>query len=131
MTVFSPSPYIPMTRFPGGTSDAVQVLTGATDAVKLYAGTVLLTRNGVDAATLALPIAGTADGQPSGQDGMEITFIDTGGHAHTVTTPSTPVLGIVPSHHIATFNGTAGSYCRLLAYNGLWYPVGSSGVTFS
>jgi hypothetical protein len=128
---FSPSTVIPMTRFPGGIGQHQQLANAATYAVALYAGSVWVTYAGVCAMTLALPTAGIADGQPAGQDEMEIVFTDTTGHAHTITTSSTPVLGFPPSHHIATFNGTVGSYVRLRAYNGLWYASGSSGVTFS
>lgn len=131
MTTFSPSPYVSITRFPGGIAQHIAALKGTADVVPLYAGTVFFTGSSADASTIALPTAGTADGQPNGQDGMMILFIDTTGHAHTVTAPSTPILGIVPSHHIATFNGTVGSWFALMAYNGYWYPVGASGVTFS
>jgi hypothetical protein len=131
MTVTAFNSVIPVTRFPGGIAEAIQSYKGTADALKIYAGTALFIGTSVDAATLALPIAGATDQNLAGQDGIEMLLIDTTGHAHTVTTPSTPVLGIVPSHHILTWNGTVGSYAKLFAYNGLWYPIGLSGVTAS
>jgi len=119
------------TRLPNGLIESVQGLTGSTDAIALKDGYVFVNSTGVDAMTLAQPIAGVADSQPNGQDGLTIVVVDTGGHAHTITTESTPILGIVPSHHLITFNGTAGSYVELVAYNGLWYPLSNSGVTIS
>jgi hypothetical protein len=119
------------TRLPNGLIQAVTTLTGSADVIPLKAGSVFLAGTVVDAATLAQPIAGSTDAQPNGQDGLVIVIIDTGGHAHTITTIATPIFGIVPSHHLLTFNGTAGSYVMLEAYNGLWYVIGSSGVTAS
>jgi len=119
------------TRLPNGLIEAVQNLSGATDAIALKDGYVFVNSTGVDAMTLAQPIAGVADSQPTGQDGLTIVIIDTGGHAHTITTISTPILGVVPSHHLITFGGTAGSFVELVAYNGLWYPLSSTGVTIS
>jgi hypothetical protein len=123
--------YIGPTRFPGGIAEAVVTYKGTADVIKAISGIHLFIGTTVDAATLALPIAGSSDQNIPGQDGIEVRIIDTTGHAHTVTTPSTPVLGIVPSHHILTFNGTVGSYAKLIAYGGLWYPTGLSGVTAS
>lgn len=119
------------TVLPNGLIQARTTLTKSTDVIPLKAGYVFIASTGVDATTLAQPIAGSTDAQPEGQDGLEITIVDTAGHAHTVTTESTPILGIVPSHHLITFNGTAGSWVTLVAFNGFWYPLGNSGVTIS
>jgi hypothetical protein len=119
------------TRFTNGIIPSVVHLIGATDVIPVRHGFVFLDGSVVDATTLVQPTAGITDAQPNGQDGVEIIIIDTGGHAHTVTTSSTPVLGIVPSHHLITFGGTAGSWVRLVAGGGLWYPLSSSGVTIS
>lgn len=119
------------TRLPNGLLQGATHLTGAADVIPLRCGYVYLDGTTIDATTLAQPTAGSSDSQPNGLDSIEITIIDTGGHAHTVTTTSTPILGIVPSHHLATFNGTAGSWVKLVGAGGLWYPIGSSGVTIS
>jgi hypothetical protein len=79
----------------------------------------------VDASTLFTPVAGS---QPTGDDGKKIKIIDLTGHAHTITTAAN---AIVNSKHIATFNGTIGSYVSLQAINGLWAVLESTGVTIS
>ncbi len=58
MTVTAFDTYIPVTRFPQGIAQSVRALTGSTDAIPLYSGTVFLTSTGVDATTLATPVAG-------------------------------------------------------------------------
>ena len=89
-------------------------------------GTSFIETAGVDACTLAQPVAGAPSA--GGNDGLEITIIDNSGHAHTVTTAASK---ITPSHHLITFGGTQGSFVTLVARNGFWIPVQSSGVTIS
>lgn len=101
-----------------------QSLTGSADAIA-YPGNIAFDGTGVDAATIVAPKAGQ---QPAGDDGKTFCAIDTGGHAHTITGPSNC---FSPSHHIATFGGTAGSLFIASAYNGVWYPVVTLGVTMS
>lgn len=98
----------------------VTTLTGSTDALTFPSDNYITTA-GVDATTLATPTAGT-------DDGKILRVTDVGGHAHTITTAANK---IVPSHHLATFNGTAGSWVELEAYQGLWYPRASSGVAIT
>ena len=100
---------------------AFTVLTGSADPLP-FPGNVELAYNGVDATTLATPTSGL-------DDGKTVFVLDTGGHAHTITTASNK---ISPSHNVATFGGTAGSNVTLKAYKGVWYVVGTaSGVTFA
>ena len=100
-------------------------LTGSADPMP-FPGNVSLDGTGVDATTLATPLAGE---QPAGDDGKTIFVVDTGGHAHTITTAANK---ISPSHDTATFGGTVGSNVTLRARNGVWYLVGTAlGVTFS
>lgn len=115
-----------------------EVLTGTTDvitggagvlgngAVPPICGTSFIETAGVDACTLAQPVAGSP--ASGGNDGLEITIVDNGGHAHTVTCAAS---GITPAHHLVTFGGTQGSFITLLARNGKWIPVQQSGVTVS
>jgi hypothetical protein len=99
----------------------------ASGAVGITEGFCAITATSAAALTLAqaptgLPSAG-------GEDGQRILFIDTTGHAHTVTTPAS---GIAGGKHVATFNGTVGSSIEFIAYQGVWYVVGTaSGVTLS
>ena len=121
-----------------------EVLTGTTDVITGGAGQLLLPPGsatqttvpivgtsfietaGVDACTLATPVAGAPSA--GGNDGLEITIIDNSGHAHTVTAAANK---ITPSHHLATFNGTQGSFVTFIARNGFWIVLASSGVTIS
>lgn len=105
---------LPAVTTPGNT------LSGSTDAVT-FPSQNFVTTSGIDAMTLATPVATTDD--------FKIVFVcDEGGHAHTITTASNK---IVPSHHLVTFGGTAGSFVYLIAYQGLWYPLANSGVTIT
>ena len=119
-----------------------EVLTGTTDVItggggSLQAqaggsvmssvpicGTSFIETAGVNATTLAAPVAGAPSA--GGNDGLDITIIDVGGHAHTVTAPAN---SIVPAHHLLTFGGAAGSFVTLRARNGKWFPLAISGVT--
>ena len=100
-------------------------LTGSADVLPLN-GNAYVNSTGVDEMTLAQPIAGPP--AAGGQDGQTLLVYDQGGHAHTVTTAAN---GIDGNKHIATFGGTAQSYIRFRAFNGVWTVVGSSGVTLS
>ena len=115
-----------------GTTDVIQGGGGALNSVASagaavpICGTSFIETAGVNATTLAAPAAGGP--ALGGNDGLDITIIDNGGHAHTVTTPANK---IVPSHHLATFNGTQGSFITFVARNGVWIVLASSGVTVS
>jgi hypothetical protein len=103
-----------------------QLYTGATDAL-LYPGLAIINSGVVDAMTLATPVAGPQ--QTGGDDGKIVNVIDNGGHAHTITTASNKIIN---SHHILTFGGTIGSSVTLIAFNGVWYVLGTAlGVTAS
>lgn len=97
-------------------------LSGSTDALA-FPSDNYVTSAGVDAMTLATPVAG---GPGVGDDGKTLTVTDVGGHAHIITTAANK---IVPAHHLITFGGTAGAFVRLQAFGGLWYVQDSSGVT--
>lgn len=104
-----------------GASGPIVVLSGATDAVPINAGTAIVTTNGVDAMTLATPAAGT-------NDGLELTVISTGAHAHTVTTAANKING---ADDTATFGAAAGNGFTFVAYGGIWYAKNLTGVTLS
>ena len=99
--------------------------SSATSSVPIC-GTSFIETAGVDACTLATPVAGAPSS--GGNDGLSITIFDNSAHAHTVTTAANV---IVPSHHVATFNGTQGSFVTLVARNGKWLVEASSGVVMS
>lgn len=110
--------------FAGPLQDLATNLSGTTDAI-VFPGSNFITHAGVDATTLATPVAG---GPGVGDDGKIVRIWDTTGHAQTVTTASNK---IVPSHSIITFNGTAGSFAELEAFGGLWYVGPTSGVSIT
>ena len=101
-----------------------RALSGSADPMP-FPGNVQITTAGVDACTLSTPLAGN---QPAGDDGKTIFLVDNSGHAHTVTGAAN---SIINSKHIATFNGTIGSNCILMAMGGVWVPIALSGVTIS
>lgn len=112
------------TVFEGPQQDLATNLSGSADAI-VFPGSNFITTAGVDATSLATPVAG---GPGTGDDGKIVRIFDVGGHAHTVTASSNK---IVPSHSLITFGGTAGSYIELEAFGGFWYPMQNSGVTIS
>lgn len=119
-----------------------EVLTGTTDVIQggggslkalagnpgatapPICGTSFIETAGVDACTIAAPVAGPPSA--GGNDGLEITIFDNGGHIHTVTAPAG---AITPAHHLLTFSGTQGAFITLVARNGKWLVAASSGVT--
>lgn len=109
-----------------GAADALTGGGGKLGAFTPISGIAFVTKAGVDAMTLATPLAGP----PSlgGNDGLTLTVIDTTGNAHTITTAANIING---NKHIATFNGTLGSLITLRAYNGNWIATATSGVALS
>lgn len=103
---------------------AVVTLVGTADPLA-FPGNTSVNAAGVDAMTLATPIAGD---QPVGDDGKTVFVVDLNGAAHTITTA---VNKIINSKRTVTFNGTIGSNIALRAMGGLWVPVMSTGVTIS
>lgn len=85
-----------------------------------------ITASGAVALTLAAPTF----------DGQEATFIDEGGHAHTLVctgagSPPTAGLNGGTTYNTLTFGGTKGDSCQLVSRNGFWYAYNLNGVTAS
>jgi hypothetical protein len=134
-----------VTRFQYGVVPGSHILSGTADAISnapgkpnyLVSGNWWIASTGVDDISLIQPVSGGGFSGGSGgvfpallgQDDFLLTFTDTGGHAHVITTASST--GIAPGHHTVTFNGTIGSFVQLLAHAGLWYPQANSGVTIA
>lgn len=111
--------------FGAGVIEPVQVAL-VNGAIAIVTGKVLITKAGVEALTLAQPIAGPASA--GGHDGSVLSIISTTANAHTVTTASN---GINGSKSVATFSGTLPNVFSLTAYNGVWYSGALTGVTLS
>lgn len=103
---------------------AQTVLTGSADPIP-FPGIVALSTAGVNATTLATPIAGQ---QPAGDDGKTLLVYSTTANAHTITTASNKIIN---SKHLLTFDGNIGSNAWLIAENGVWVPAGLTGVTIT
>jgi hypothetical protein len=63
-----------------------------------------------------------------GNDGNCLFVISTTAFAHTITTAAGKINGTL---HIATFAAAVGNWIEFEAFNGIWYVVGSNGVTLS
>jgi len=62
-------------------------------------------------------------------DGIEATFIDEGGHAHTIV--CTGCLNGGTTNNKLTFGGAAGDSVTLYSRNGSWWTTSLIGVTVS
>ena len=109
----------------GGGLNALAALAKA-GATPPICGTVFIETAGVDAATLATPVAGSP--ASGGNDGLSLTVFDNGGHAHTITTAANVING---NKHIATFNATRSSFITFVARNGVWLVEASNGVALT
>lgn len=95
----------------------------ASGAISVQSQTALLTKAGVDAMTLAAPVAGT-------QDGIVITIQSTTANAHTVTATGLFQCGTA-AVNLATFPAQAGASIVLVAFNGKWVVASNNLVVFS
>jgi hypothetical protein len=99
--------------------------TGGAGVIGITSGVVIITDSGAALLTLAAPTAGSPSA--GGNDGQRLTIMSTTAQAHTVTTPSNKING---NKHVETF-ANLGDSCELVAYNGVWYVVGTATTTLS
>lgn len=101
------------------------LLSGSTDVLPYPNQFVLVTSTGVDAMTLATPVATT-------DDFKKVRVISTTAHAHTITTAASKIVdGATAAGDTLTFTAYAGASCELMAYQGLWYVLNLLNVTLS
>lgn len=94
----------------------------ADGAITIGAGTVVFTKAGVVAATLAAPTAGQA--------GTRMTFIAGTANAHVITATGLLDDGVTGgSKDLATFAAFVGASLTLEAYNLKWVVVANNNVT--
>lgn len=103
----------------------VLTAAGAIVAVAPFA-TYAITAAAAIALTLAAPVA----------DGIELTFVDEGGHAHTIVctgagSPPTAGLNGGTTNNELTFGGTKGNACTIYSRNGFWWTCALASVTVS
>lgn len=123
------------TRFPYGAPYNPINAAGAADVLPVSDCVVFVTKAGVDAMTLAAPVAGVYPANTSlgdvlgtpNDDGKRILIMSTTLFAHTITTPANKING---NKHILTFGAlAAGNFVELIAFNGVWWIVASLNVT--
>lgn len=85
--------------------------------------TVFITKAGVCAMTLAAPA--------TTQDGVVIRFVSTTAQAHTLTVATIGVNAGGTASDVGTFGAAIGNGCAVQAYNGNWYVIGNTNVTFA
>lgn len=109
----------------GGVALPKQAITVAgPTAITLKSGLVLLARTaGAAATTLAAPTAGT-------DDGKVLHLLATTAQAHTVTVAG-GANGGGAAADVGTFGGAIGDCVTLVAYNGVWYVLSNTNVTFA
>jgi len=97
----------------------VQFLNAA-GAVAVKPGTVFLKAGSAAAMTLVAPVAGSR--ASGGQDGVRMLFEALDAFAYTLTTPANKING---ADDTATWTAAVGNSFELVAYNGVWYVVGT------
>lgn len=108
----------------GGVQLPTQVISVAgPTAITLKSGLVLLTRSGgAAAATLAAPAAG--------DNGKILHILATTAQAHTVTIAN-GLSGAGAAADVGTFGGAVADRVSLVAYDGKWFPLLNTNVTFA
>jgi hypothetical protein len=107
------------------TKYAIEV-ESASGAIAIKEGFSVITKAGVAVMTLAAPTAGLP--AAAGDDGRVLTIVSTTAQAHTVTTPSNKVNGASTT---LTFGAAVANFVQLIAYGGVWYVLGKTGITVS
>jgi len=103
-----------------GSHNNVQKLTAA-GAITIKSGTAFLNTGTAGAITLAAPAAGLP--AAGGNDGQRLAIIALDAFAYTVTTPANKING---ADDTATWTAAVGNSIELVAYNGVWYVVGTA-----
>ena len=95
-------------------------------AITIKHGIVRLDKDGVLAATLAKPVAGT-------DDFKMLVIVAIQAQANTVTAPEgfgNPLTScVIEGEDVATFGGAIGDCLTLVAYNGAWYVKNKHAIT--
>ena len=101
----------------GGVVPASQVIA-ADGAITITSGTVIITKASAAAITLAAPTATT-------DDFKKLTIESTTAAAHTVTNTSPGFNNGSTASDVATFGAAIGNSFELIAYQGVWYVLGT------
>lgn len=103
--------------------EKLQVL-GASGAVVIKPSTVVITKAGVAALTIADPA--------TTQNGLEMTFISATAQAHTLSNAAgSGFNGGGGAADVGTFGGAKGDGMTIVAYGGVWYVKDKTNVTLA
>jgi len=98
-----------------GDINAKAQVASADGAITIKEGTIIISKAGVAALTLADPTA-TAD------DGKKLTIISVTANAHTVSNAAgSGFNGGGAASDVGTFGGAKGDNFQVIAYQGVWY----------
>lgn len=108
--------------------DTKFLLVGAADAVAVptttLPSTLIVQGAGIDAMTLAVPVAGA-------DDGKVIKIVSNAAFAHTLTAGAGKILAGAAGNTTATFAAQKGASIILMAYQGAWYALATIGITMT
>ena len=100
----------------------------ASGAITQKSGTVVITKAGVAALTLADPTSGAPSA--GGDDGKRLTFISATANAHTLDNSAGSGFNAGgAASDVGTFGGAKGDNITLIAYAGKWYVESKTNVT--
>jgi hypothetical protein len=102
----------------------VIVAASADGALTIQNQTVVVTKAGVCAMTLAAPTATT-------HDGIRITIVSATAQAHTLTVATAGMNDLGASGDVGTFGGAKGDGVSLVAYQGDWFVTSNINVTLA
>lgn len=112
-------------QLPLGSVGNSQVITAASGAITIKFGTVILNRSSAIAATLAAPTAIT-------DDYSRLLIESITAQAHTVTQTTPGFNNGSTASDVATFGTAIGNNFEIIAYQGVWYVIGTpAGVTIA
>lgn len=101
---------------------------GADGAVTQKAGTLVVTKAGVCAMTIADPVSGRPE--DGGDDGKILRVVSATAQAHTLSNAAGSGFNAGGSGaDVGTFGGAKGDNIVLLAYGGDWYVISKVNVT--
>ena len=101
----------------------VTVAASADGALTIQNSTVVVTKAGVCAMTLAAP--------STAQNGTRITIVSATANAHTLTVATIGLNDLAGSGDLGTFGGAKGDGLTVVAYNGDWFVTSNINVTIT
>lgn len=111
-------------------TDSATIGTITTGAITQKEGLLVITKGSAATdLTLAAPTAGSTT--TGGDDGKILRISGGGAYAHVITQTTPGFNNGSTASDVATFGTAVGQNLMLQAYNGIWYVIGSNGVTIA